>query len=395
MDSMQSTSMSSLSGQADHFYPAVTPDDEVVNRPLQRNILQGQGAFFRLVTGLRVPVLGAARGSSQGVDHVSVGDGRSYGVSQAFFSPLENSTTISRLLDAEQEIRTSLASRKVVAKRINISSASGVTDEQQLAAITNEVRILSNKTLNQGNYFVELVCVTWDSIPRQGRFWPRLLLEAADYGNLQEFLTLNTDTHTWNTKLSLALDVLTGLHMLHLHKIVHGDLKLENVLVFAEQDDHPLGVKYRAKLCDFGFSIIMTDYESTTFSAKLGTPPWNAPELAFGTEINLEDLPSSDTYSFGLLFVRVFMNGGNPFQGLSLTEINDLKQERDEGDMRLFNTLKDTMLATVDYSEGQAAILQKAILVTTIFNPAHRFPLNLVGKELTLIGSLFGRYEGC
>ena len=88
------------------------------------------------------------------------------------------------------------------------------------------------------------------------------------------------------------------------------------------------------------------------------------------------------------------MNGGNPFQGLSLTEINNLKQDRDEGEMRLFNTLKDTMLATVDYSEGQAAILQKAILVTTIFNPAHRFPLNLVGKELTLIGSLFGRYGG-
>ena len=393
MNPMESTSTATLSGQADRFYPAVSPDDEIVNRPLRHNILQGQGAFFRLITSLSIPILGASSGSSQGVDHVSVGDGRSYGVSQAFSSLPENATTISRILSTEQEIRASLASRKVVAKRINISSASGVTDEQQLAAITNEVRILSNTTLNQGNNFVQLICVTWDSIPRQGRFWPRLLLEAADYGNLQEFLSLNTDAHTWNAKLSLALDVLTGLHMLHLHKIVHGDLKLENVLVFAEQDEHPMGIRYRAKLCDFGFSIIMTDYDSTTFSAKLGTPPWNAPELAFGTGIKLEDLPSSDTYSFGLLLTRIFMNGGDPFQGLTLSEINDLKQERDEGDMRLFNTVKDAMLAAVEYSEVQAAILQKAILITTLFNPAHRFPLDLVGKELTLIGYLFGRYE--
>src|SRR5947207_9181074 len=35
--------------------------------------------------------------------------------------------------------------------------------------------------------------------------------------------------------------------------IVHGDLKLENVLIFPRDADAALGFKYQAKLCDFGF----------------------------------------------------------------------------------------------------------------------------------------------
>jgi serine/threonine protein kinase len=65
----------------------------------------------------------------------------------------------------------------------------------------------------------------------------------------------------------LLTDVAEGVTMLHGMKIVHGDLKPDNILLFPAQN------RLVAKLSDFGFCSPFTDREF-----KIGgTVYWNAP----------------------------------------------------------------------------------------------------------------------
>ena len=224
-------------------------------------------------------------------------------------------------------------------------------------------------------------------MPSRGRYWPRLLVEAADYGNLADFLAVSESASNWDVKIELVLDVLDGLQMLHNHKIAHCDLKLENVLVF-RSDENPKNdpaVKYQVKLCDFGFSVIMSDYEEgVPFSARLGTEPWTAPELTFGTEIKIGNLPQADIYSFALLLSRVFMHGGSPFEGLAAEEIRDLKHPdpRSDSDLAMYERIQPAIFSRVTYNEAQQALISKVLLKTLGQKPEDRFPSCLIKLEL-------------
>lgn len=234
-----------------------------------------------------------------------------------------------------------------------------------------------------------------DELPTYGRYWPRLLLEAADYGNLSEFLSSSPDATDWTTKVELILDVVSGLKTLHNHDVAHCDLKLENVLVFRPDKDSelPSRIKYQAKLCDFGFSVILNDYdENAMFAEKLGTEPWSSPELTFGTEIRVKDLPQSDIYSLGLLAARSFMGGGNPFEGLSAEEIREMKSHNEGDSLVLHNHITNAIFSQVAYSKAQRAVIQKLLLVTLLYQPSQRFPLHLVGMELLFLGTIFSEY---
>ncbi|KAJ7817424.1 kinase-like domain-containing protein, partial [Mycena leptocephala] len=81
-----------------------------------------------------------------------------------------------------------------------------------------------------------------------------------------------------------------GLEYLHRHEIVHGDLKVHNVLV----DKHGTPC-----ICDFGISKIVNSEGFTTSS--VGTIPYMAPELFWGKPTSM----SSDVYSLGLLVLEV------------------------------------------------------------------------------------------
>ena len=64
---MQMASSPSVSGGGnlfDHYYGAVSPEAEVLDRNVRANLLHGQAAFFSLVTRLNVPVLGRSANTS-------------------------------------------------------------------------------------------------------------------------------------------------------------------------------------------------------------------------------------------------------------------------------------------------------------------------------------------
>ncbi|KAG2856297.1 hypothetical protein PC113_g11690 [Phytophthora cactorum] len=84
-------------------------------------------------------------------------------------------------------------------------------------------------------------------------------------------------------------DAAVGLQGLHMHGVVHADLKCDNILIGAEG---------RAKLIDFGLSCLQT----CDGGAPLGAKQWKAPECLQGAGPTFE----SDIYGFGMCIIQAF-----------------------------------------------------------------------------------------
>ncbi|GMF12870.1 unnamed protein product [Phytophthora lilii] len=118
----------------------------------------------------------------------------------------------------------------------------------------------------------------------------------ASHGSFGEFFETDK-SQLWRLFYEAAL----GLSYLHAEKVVHGDLKCNNLLV---------GSDYKAKLCDFGFSYVRS--QSVGMSAKSQTEAirWKAPECL--TPPNEDPNPqfnprfASDVYSFGMCIIEAF-----------------------------------------------------------------------------------------
>lgn len=388
------------SSQFEYFYDHVSSDLEPPpgGRPSPKRQIYGQGAFFNLVNRLHIPIIRRNENSSPGQDHIYIGQGRSYAVTQPVISHTIQLSAVANV--GQRSIRKhlqKLSTRRYVTKRVLPLPSHSVPDVRHLAAITNEVRILGNETIKTTENVVRLIAVAWDETPGPDeRYWPRLLLEAADYGNLAQFLATNDESRMWKVKSNLIIDVASGVKMLHNHGVAHCDLKLDNILVFRSErsDQVPFGCEFQAKVCDFGFSVIVTDYEEgTKFAAKAGTEPWNAPELTFGTEISISDLPKADIYSLSLLCSRVFMEGGNPFTGLTMEDVRALKQAggADTGNLKMYEHVASAIFDHFEYTENQQLAIRKLLLTTLLPNPEHRFGIEHFAPEFLILSYIFDK----
>ncbi|KAF9651816.1 kinase-like protein [Thelephora ganbajun] len=108
----------------------------------------------------------------------------------------------------------------------------------------------------------------------------------------------------------LLLGITRGLHHLHLHEVIHGDLKGPNILI--DDRGNPL-------LADFGLSSIAKNVGSVNASTPHGggTIRWSAPELldAFSDE-SRKRTPTVKSDIYALLMVIIELHTGNiPFVG--------------------------------------------------------------------------------
>ncbi len=174
----------------------------------------------------------------------------------------------------------------------------------RLDSVLLEVQALLHYPVHKHPNIIELLAYGWDD----GGL-PYLVVEYADLGSLDSYLHLYTTS--WQQKLKLALDVASGLELLHACDIIHGDVKLENVLVFSSGDGSVLG-----KISDFGFCCS----EALANNTYHGTRVLNAPEIldCYRNSSSMPDLDymACDTFSYGLLLWEVF-NGGNRFYTIS------------------------------------------------------------------------------
>jgi eukaryotic-like serine/threonine-protein kinase len=114
--------------------------------------------------------------------------------------------------------------------------------------------------------------------------------------------------------LAYAIEIARGLTVAHNRKMVHRDIKPQNVLIDAEG---------RAKLTDFGISRQLEKDGLTATGRVLGTTDYVAPEQAMGRGADQR----SDIYSLGVVLFEM-LTGHVPFQadsqvGVAMKHVNE------------------------------------------------------------------------
>ncbi|KXZ50658.1 hypothetical protein GPECTOR_15g342 [Gonium pectorale] len=115
--------------------------------------------------------------------------------------------------------------------------------------------------------------------------------------------------------LRLALDVAQGMRHIHSSRVVHGDLKPDNVLLVVNAADPVRGLALgddrraskdfaalTAKVADFGLSLPLAEGATHASQRFHGTPAYVAPEVATQGQLS----PRADVWSFGILLVTLF-----------------------------------------------------------------------------------------
>ena len=96
------------------------------------------------------------------------------------------------------------------------------------------------------------------------------LMEYCQLGDLVNFLGRTHKDHPWAGRLRFLKEIASAQQFLHSKKIIHRDLKAENVLVANDLS---------IRLMDFGLSRLMEHTHAANMTAAIGTSIYMAPEL--------------------------------------------------------------------------------------------------------------------
>ena len=113
----------------------------------------------------------------------------------------------------------------------------------------------------------------------------------------------NPASVTWEQRELMAKVLVAGINQLHIARIVHADLKPDNIMLI---DDPSIGMKYRLKIIDMDFSFF-TDKRA----------PWDGHEGYFGTPgyMSPEHMtrkvpsPASDLFTLGMMLYQLLAQG--------------------------------------------------------------------------------------
>ena len=174
--------------------------------------------------------------------------------------------------------------------------------------VMRELRVLTHPPFRNHECIIEALAYGWSANSQTG-IHPYLVMDYSVHGTLAEYL--RRITPPMDECREFALDMAIGLQALHHSGIIHGDLKLDNVLIFDTGGDRP----QVAKLADFGASIFDIDFDAGPVSYG-GTARYNAPEQegrlgpqAWRAAQTRERFYKADIYSLGLCVWEAMIHG--------------------------------------------------------------------------------------
>jgi serine/threonine protein kinase len=121
-----------------------------------------------------------------------------------------------------------------------------------------------------------------------------IITEFIERGNLADMVFKHTNKPIdYGFKIKSALDTARAMLFLHENRVLHRDLKLDNLLVVSVLPDDPVCVK----LTDFGSSRAVSEKIQNSYTSGIGTPIYMAPEILTKKPYDTK----SDVYSFGVM----------------------------------------------------------------------------------------------
>jgi tRNA A-37 threonylcarbamoyl transferase component Bud32 len=137
--------------------------------------------------------------------------------------------------------------------------------------------------------------------------------------------------------VAYAIEIARALQAAHERRIVHRDVKPQNVLIDEEGT---------AKVTDFGIARSLTEEGLTADGRVLGTTDYVSPEQALGHDVG----PQSDLYSLGIVLYEM-LTGDVPFHGENQVSVA-MKHVRED--------LPDVQMRRPEVSSALAAVVDNA-----------------------------------
>ena len=183
--------------------------------------------------------------------------------------------------------------------------------EGESISLLNEIKIL--KKLEHPN-IVKIYECFFDE-----KHYIYIVSELCDQGDLLGKLTKLGSMSELVVK-SLMGQILNAVSYLHDNKVFHGDIKLENIMLYKTSKQNGIRftndtTDYEVKLTDFGYSKFLKKKKHNKLSGIVGTSIYCSPEVID----NLYD-ERSDEWSCGVL-MYILLCGEPPFQGETEEEI--------------------------------------------------------------------------
>lgn len=260
----------------------------------------------------------------------------------------------------------------VAVKRFRSHKGGGRSTDRRkrYTGFLRELRVLMHPPLKSHGCIVQIVAHGWINDPQEGG-QPYLVMDYSDHGTLVQYL--QRCNIPLGERRELILDAASALKAIHDSRIVHGDIKPENVLVFDNDDNDGLDFirPQVARLSDFSSAIFEQDI-TLNMATYLGTGRYLAPELGRSGYQSDDGQPTmdlyqkADIYSFGLLIWEVLNNGQSYIESAFLQPGEEDSHFPDrmssEGEDALYGLAKDFL--------GDSSELKAAPELSVIFTEA-------------------------
>jgi len=139
-----------------------------------------------------------------------------------------------------------------------------------------------------------------------------LVMEFVKGTPLRELLR-SEDHFSVERAVRLMRGICAGVGSAHRQGVVHRDLKPDNILVVAPDDDFEVE---SVRVVDFGLAKLLADAGATSSGEVVGTPFYMSPEQCLGEPLDAR----SDVYSLGVMFYEM-LSGKQPFEAATVSGV--------------------------------------------------------------------------